>query len=181
MPLPAALRVMVEEYEGLAAHSAPSPASAPDARLRDLEYTLCVSTGTRDITDALETARSYLMASRAEAPASAGAPDLEPTHRSSSPPRRVSRAVRAGRGPRVDDNPVAECDDASTPQHADPLDEPVTGTGEKTVHDRCDHSWRLWATSSTSRKRDARPPIGKPRTRHARLLRRLSHANCRGS
>ncbi|MFB7244155.1 DUF5133 domain-containing protein [Streptomyces populi] len=56
MPLPATLRRLVKEYETLlAGQEDPS-----GQRLRDLAYTLCVSTGTREITDALAAARSCL-------------------------------------------------------------------------------------------------------------------------
>ncbi|MFD6298286.1 DUF5133 domain-containing protein [Streptomyces sp. NPDC060235] len=59
MPLPATLRRLVTEYEALTATGGDTTAAA-NLRLTDLSYTLCVSTGTRDITDALDTARSYL-------------------------------------------------------------------------------------------------------------------------
>ncbi|MFI1722649.1 DUF5133 domain-containing protein [Streptomyces sp. NPDC020489] len=63
MPLPATLRRLVAEYEKLAA------TANPGSRLSDLEYTLCVSTGTRKVEAALETARAYLAGTAA---ASAG-------------------------------------------------------------------------------------------------------------
>ncbi|MFG2310435.1 DUF5133 domain-containing protein [Streptomyces sp. NPDC048566] len=81
MPLPATLRRLVEEYETLLAEETLAGASAPGARLRDLAYTLCVSTGTREVADALDTARAYLART-------AGA---------SSPVRRV--VVAGGAGP----------------------------------------------------------------------------------
>ncbi|MFE1285697.1 DUF5133 domain-containing protein [Streptomyces sp. NPDC058751] len=56
MPLPATLRRLVTEYETLLAERT----DPSGRRLRDLAYTLCVSTGTREITDALAVARSYL-------------------------------------------------------------------------------------------------------------------------
>ncbi|MGW2787466.1 DUF5133 domain-containing protein [Streptomyces populi] len=56
MPLPATLRRLVKEYETLLAEQA----DPSGQRLRDLTYTLCVSTGTREITDALAVARSFL-------------------------------------------------------------------------------------------------------------------------
>ncbi|WP_406368514.1 DUF5133 domain-containing protein [Streptomyces sp. NBC_00647] len=59
MPLPAAVRRLVAEYESLLAEETPG-GTPPSQRLRDLAYTLCVSTGTREIADALDTARSYL-------------------------------------------------------------------------------------------------------------------------
>ncbi|MFJ8802822.1 DUF5133 domain-containing protein [Streptomyces sp. NPDC102487] len=59
MPLPSTLRRLLTEYETLLSAAGTTP---PSQRLRDLEYTLCVSTGTREITQALETARFYLAA-----------------------------------------------------------------------------------------------------------------------
>lgn len=60
-PHPAVLRRLVDEYEALttAAEAARGPAE-PDPRARDLAYTLCVSTGTRDIERALEAAHRWL-------------------------------------------------------------------------------------------------------------------------
>ena len=60
MPLPATLYRLVAEYESLLAEESPGGTTPPSQRLRDLAYTLCVSTGTREVTDALDTARSYL-------------------------------------------------------------------------------------------------------------------------
>ncbi|MGQ4381059.1 DUF5133 domain-containing protein [Streptomyces sp. SAS_267] len=63
MPLPATLRRLVAEYTALLAEESPDgthAAASPSQRLRDLAYTLCVSTGTSEITDALDTARVYL-------------------------------------------------------------------------------------------------------------------------
>ncbi|WP_340384882.1 DUF5133 domain-containing protein [Streptomyces sp. SS7] len=57
-PHPAVLRVLVEEYEALTASDGPGTRT----RSQDLAYTLCVSTGTRDVGVALETARSWLAA-----------------------------------------------------------------------------------------------------------------------
>ncbi|MFD5723531.1 DUF5133 domain-containing protein [Streptomyces sp. NPDC127036] len=57
MPLPSTLRRLLTEYETLLAATGTAP---PSQRLRDLDYTLCVSTGTREITHALEKAYSYL-------------------------------------------------------------------------------------------------------------------------
>ncbi|MEU0675920.1 DUF5133 domain-containing protein [Streptomyces sp. NPDC006172] len=58
MPHPAVLRKLVDEYE---AATAAGPVEG-NARAQDLAYTLCVSTGTRDITLALEAARGWLAA-----------------------------------------------------------------------------------------------------------------------
>jgi hypothetical protein len=60
MPHPAVLRSLLEQYETLAFLHA--VAGDPEARQRmeDVSYTLCVSTGTRDIDTALATARRQL-------------------------------------------------------------------------------------------------------------------------
>ncbi|MBV2355564.1 DUF5133 domain-containing protein [Streptomyces sp. J2-1] len=74
MPLPATLRLLVKDYETLLAEETLAGAPAPSPRLRDLAYTLCVSTGTRDTADALRTAHAYLdtHSGRVAAPALAG-------------------------------------------------------------------------------------------------------------
>nr|WP_141203233.1 DUF5133 domain-containing protein [Streptomyces griseorubiginosus] len=59
MPDPAFLRGLVEEYEALRA-AADRTAAEPGSRARDLAYTLCVVTGTRDVRPALETAHRLL-------------------------------------------------------------------------------------------------------------------------
>lgn len=60
-PHPTVLRRLVEEYEAaLAAATAGTPDAARTARITDLEYTLCVSTGTRDVRHALTTAHRWL-------------------------------------------------------------------------------------------------------------------------
>ncbi|MEW1568956.1 MULTISPECIES: DUF5133 domain-containing protein [unclassified Streptomyces] len=68
MPLPATLRRLLTEYEALLAAAGTSP---PGQHLRNVEYTLCVSTGTREITHALHKAHSYLAAC-SDTPATAG-------------------------------------------------------------------------------------------------------------
>ncbi|MGA5838902.1 DUF5133 domain-containing protein [Streptomyces pseudogriseolus] len=55
-PHPTELRRLVEEYETLTA----APATAAESRIADRAYTLCVSTGTRDVGTALATARAWL-------------------------------------------------------------------------------------------------------------------------
>ncbi|MGW1953246.1 DUF5133 domain-containing protein [Streptomyces sp. NPDC001920] len=64
MPHPAMLRRLVDEYETLMAHEGggEEDRSRRDLRAQDLAYTLCVSTGTRDVGQALETARRLLAA-----------------------------------------------------------------------------------------------------------------------
>ncbi|MFF8669872.1 DUF5133 domain-containing protein [Streptomyces sp. NPDC015242] len=60
-PHPAVLRRLVEEYEALSATTEAGRATAEvSARVRDLAYTLCVSTGTRDVRHALDTAHQWL-------------------------------------------------------------------------------------------------------------------------
>ncbi|MFI7497934.1 DUF5133 domain-containing protein [Streptomyces sp. NPDC049687] len=58
MPHPAVLRALVEEYEALTAADTPQTR----ARVQDVAYTLCVSTGTRDVGVALRTAKDWLAA-----------------------------------------------------------------------------------------------------------------------
>ncbi|GHA27347.1 DUF5133 domain-containing protein [Streptomyces purpurascens] len=67
-PHPAVLRRLVDEYEALlsAAESASAPAES-GPRARDLAYTLCVSTGTRDIGRALDVAHRWLATAPAPA------------------------------------------------------------------------------------------------------------------
>ncbi|WP_369268934.1 DUF5133 domain-containing protein [Streptomyces sp. R11] len=64
MPHPAMLRRLVEEYEALVAHDSDLEAGTGrrDLRAQDLAYTLCVSTGTREVGKALEVARHMLAA-----------------------------------------------------------------------------------------------------------------------
>ena len=71
MPHPAVLRTLVEEYEAATAAGTPQAG----ARAQDLAYTLCVSTGTRDVGSALRTAHRWLTA--AAAADAAGRPHTE--------------------------------------------------------------------------------------------------------
>ncbi|MCX4235077.1 DUF5133 domain-containing protein [Streptomyces ortus] len=64
MPHPATLRKLVGEYEALVARQDGSGAAKADQRAQDLAYTLCVSTGTRDVNLALKKARSHIAAAR---------------------------------------------------------------------------------------------------------------------
>ncbi|MEW2610075.1 DUF5133 domain-containing protein [Streptomyces sp. NPDC047880] len=59
-PHPAALRRLVDEYEALAAAEATGGPAEQNPRVRDLAYTLCVSTGTRSVERALEAAHQWL-------------------------------------------------------------------------------------------------------------------------
>ncbi|MGI5423326.1 DUF5133 domain-containing protein [Streptomyces sp. CA-179760] len=71
-PHPAVLRRLVDEYEALASAAAAESAPAEHGpRARDLAYTLCVSTGTRDIGRALAVAHQWLATATAPAPAPA--------------------------------------------------------------------------------------------------------------
>ncbi|MBU6535208.1 DUF5133 domain-containing protein [Streptomyces sp. NPDC057245] len=69
-PDPALLRGLLEEYEAAAANEPADPTGAPGPRTRDLAYTLCVSTGTRDVGRAVAAARLQLAdgATRARVP-----------------------------------------------------------------------------------------------------------------
>ncbi|MER6212403.1 DUF5133 domain-containing protein [Streptomyces sp. NPDC001642] len=67
MPLPATLERLISEYEGFLAEE--TSASSGSQRLHDVAYSLCVSTGTREISDALDTARAYLAKAAAASPA----------------------------------------------------------------------------------------------------------------
>ncbi|MFD9392116.1 DUF5133 domain-containing protein [Streptomyces sp. NPDC060000] len=58
MPHPAVLRTLVDEYTALMENGS----AENQAQARDLAYTLCVSTGERDVRHALETARQWLEA-----------------------------------------------------------------------------------------------------------------------
>ncbi|WP_338775429.1 DUF5133 domain-containing protein [Streptomyces sp. DG1A-41] len=66
-PHPAVLRRLVDEYEALSAAVAASEPADLSARVRDLVYTLCVSTGTRDVERALEVAHQWLATTPAPA------------------------------------------------------------------------------------------------------------------
>ncbi|WP_216588349.1 DUF5133 domain-containing protein [Streptomyces brasiliscabiei] len=65
-PHPATLRRLVAEYESLAAHESERGDPRTVRRAQDLAYTLCVSTGTRDIHRALDAAHAQLAAAQAE-------------------------------------------------------------------------------------------------------------------
>lgn len=71
-PHPAELRRLVDEYEAVSATEA-ADAAGPSPRARDLAYTLCVSTGTRDVRAALEAARRWLSTAHAEEPVAVAA------------------------------------------------------------------------------------------------------------
>ncbi|MET9932103.1 MULTISPECIES: DUF5133 domain-containing protein [unclassified Streptomyces] len=61
MPHPAVLRDLIDQYEALTAVDAVGgDSSQVRQRMDDIAYTLCVSTGTRDIDTALIAARHQL-------------------------------------------------------------------------------------------------------------------------
>ncbi|MFF6999676.1 DUF5133 domain-containing protein [Streptomyces sp. NPDC008313] len=69
LPHPVTLRALVEEYEALAARQATDATDGTGEagrQAQDLAYTLCVSTGTRDVEAALATARRLLAATADE-------------------------------------------------------------------------------------------------------------------
>lgn len=66
MAHPVVLRNLVEEYETLKALQAENGGEEVRRRMDDLAYTLCVSTGTRDVDAALIAARHRLPGARPE-------------------------------------------------------------------------------------------------------------------
>ncbi|MGC9500184.1 DUF5133 domain-containing protein [Streptomyces sp. WG7] len=68
MPHPVVLRGLVDAYEAAAVREPADETGGPGPRTRDLAYTLCVSTGTRDVAGALEAARRWLAAGTVPAP-----------------------------------------------------------------------------------------------------------------
>ncbi|MFE2145449.1 DUF5133 domain-containing protein, partial [Streptomyces sp. NPDC059456] len=69
MAHPAVLARLVEEYETVAQLRAGDRQDAVRQRLEDVVYTLCVSTGTRDVDAALASARERMSAARPDAAA----------------------------------------------------------------------------------------------------------------
>ncbi|MFF7813646.1 DUF5133 domain-containing protein [Streptomyces sp. NPDC007945] len=66
MAHPTVLKSLIEQYETLLLHSEEGSAEVR-RRVEDVIYTLCVSTGTRDIDTALATARRQLSGTGCEA------------------------------------------------------------------------------------------------------------------
>lgn len=60
MANPTLLRNLIEEYESLQLLHAENGSPQAQQRMSDVTYTLCVSTGTRDIETALTTARHHV-------------------------------------------------------------------------------------------------------------------------
>ncbi|AZM79366.1 DUF5133 domain-containing protein [Streptomyces sp. KPB2] len=73
MPHPEVLRRLLAEYEAAAVDEPAGTTGEPGPRTRDLAYTLCVSTGTRDVRRALEAARRQLADALEPTPAPGGA------------------------------------------------------------------------------------------------------------
>lgn len=66
MAHPAVLRNLIEQYETLEVLQAENGSEEVRRRMDDLAYTLCVSTGTRDVDAALIAARHRLPGARPE-------------------------------------------------------------------------------------------------------------------
>lgn len=66
MAHPAVLRNLIEQYEALRTLHAESGSPEARRRMDDVAYTLCVSTGTRDVDAALIAARHQLPGARVE-------------------------------------------------------------------------------------------------------------------
>ncbi len=66
MAHPAVLRELIEQYETLKMLKAENGGEEVRRRMDDLAYTLCVSTGTRDVDAALIAARHRLPGARPE-------------------------------------------------------------------------------------------------------------------
>lgn len=66
MAHPAVLRNLVQQYETLRALNAEEGSPEVRQRMDDVAYTLCVSTGTRDVDSALVAARHRLPGARVE-------------------------------------------------------------------------------------------------------------------
>ncbi|MFB7395152.1 DUF5133 domain-containing protein [Streptomyces sp. NPDC056191] len=66
MAHPVILSKLVEEYEALSVLNAEDGCREVRRRIEDLAYTLCVSTGTRDVDTALIAARHRLPGARPE-------------------------------------------------------------------------------------------------------------------
>lgn len=63
---PRVLRDLVEQYDALSALHARNGGCEARTRLEDIAYTLCVSTGTREVVSALAAARSQMAMAEGE-------------------------------------------------------------------------------------------------------------------
>ncbi|MEW5356587.1 DUF5133 domain-containing protein [Streptomyces sp. 16-176A] len=93
MPHPEFLRKLVHEYETALAEEAAAAAAVRTTRAQDLAYTLCVSTGTREVRAALETARRLLAATGAAPAAERRTPAVTTRRSPAATGRRTSAAV----------------------------------------------------------------------------------------
>lgn len=66
MAHPAVLADLIRQYESLSVRKAEEGSHDAARQLDDVAYTLCISTGTRDIDDALVAARHQLSGARRE-------------------------------------------------------------------------------------------------------------------
>ncbi|MDW4909522.1 DUF5133 domain-containing protein [Streptomyces sp. ADMS] len=66
MAHPTVLADLIEQYESLRVRHDDEAGTQARQRLSDVSYTLCVATGTRDITAALAAARRRIMGARPE-------------------------------------------------------------------------------------------------------------------
>ncbi|MEU6812808.1 DUF5133 domain-containing protein [Streptomyces sp. NPDC046831] len=87
MPHPDVLRKLVAEYHAALTEEPASAAGVPGRRAQDLAYTLCVSTGTREVGAALREARRMLSAA---APARASGPGQSKASVSATVPARMT-------------------------------------------------------------------------------------------
>ncbi|MFE7169707.1 DUF5133 domain-containing protein [Streptomyces sp. NPDC057616] len=71
-------RGFVEAYETVLAEDAGTGRVESGTREQDLTYTLCVSTGTRDVRDALQAPRRMLAAAGVAGPETARAAEVPP-------------------------------------------------------------------------------------------------------
>lgn len=86
-PHPEVLRKLVTEYHAALAEERASAAGVPGRCAQDLAYTLCVSTGTREVAAALQEARRILSAA---APARASRPGQRTAPPTVTVPTRMS-------------------------------------------------------------------------------------------
>lgn len=85
MAHPAVLRDLLDEYEALLVLNAAEGDASTRQRLDDVTYTLCVSTGTRDIDAAVIAARHRLPGARAPSTTRCSPPDAPQLRRLTDP------------------------------------------------------------------------------------------------
>ncbi|CAL9643476.1 hypothetical protein SUDANB19_06383 [Streptomyces sp. enrichment culture] len=97
MAHPAVLRDLVEQYETLRVLHAQEGSPEVRQRMNDVAYTLCVSTGTRDVDAALVAARHRLPGARPEDDSlltARNAPGQAPTEANAAPAAPAADPVR---------------------------------------------------------------------------------------